>query len=194
VKEIIFNKKLGNGKSFGKLKGNRMNEASEGAAPCSFKDIFGDLTEYIYKGDLDLSQLNLSSLEGCPQKLKEGYFAIDNNPNLKSLENLPSSSGKFYIGYDNIYLFDKIEINKYKHFNIYICDIPFQNHNPMVTVKNIIFFFAKFRMLNGDFNKLKNFTFLSGQELNYVDLEKYYAIYEKVNFNREKFNQVLELF
>ena len=51
-----------------------------------FKDTYyGDLTGQTYKGDIDLRDVKLTSLEGAP-KIVNGSFYISNNEQLKSLE------------------------------------------------------------------------------------------------------------
>ena len=58
-----------------------------------FKDIYGDLSDTIYKGNFDCSYNNLTSLEGVPNKVK-GNFDCSNNK-LTSLETLPKYYKRF---------------------------------------------------------------------------------------------------
>jgi len=62
-----------------------------------FKDTkYGDLTGQTYKGDIYVSNLGLTSLEGAPKSVK-GYFYCYDNPKLTSLKGAPKNvGGGFY--------------------------------------------------------------------------------------------------
>jgi len=91
LREINFKTILDNGLSFEKtLIARQKAIKNENAGPESFVNIFGDLASSIFEGSLTLEGLNLSSLEGSPFQIYDGYFAIDNNQNLKSLNFSPT--------------------------------------------------------------------------------------------------------
>jgi len=66
-----------------------------------FKDTkYGDLTGQTYKGDIDVSNLKLTSLEGAPKKV-HGYFWCYDNENLTSLKGAPETVGGNFGCYNN---------------------------------------------------------------------------------------------
>jgi len=61
-----------------------------------FKDTkYGDLSGQDYKGDINISGLKLTSLEGAPMTVT-GYFSCSNNQTLVSLKGAPESVGDFF--------------------------------------------------------------------------------------------------
>jgi len=59
-----------------------------------FKDTkYGDLTGQTYKGDINVTNMKLTTLEGAPQTVG-GYFYCSNNK-LTSLEGAPQKVGSF---------------------------------------------------------------------------------------------------
>jgi len=61
-----------------------------------FKDTkYGDLNGQIYKGNIDVYDLDITSLEGAPQTVK-GYFICSGNLKLTSLEGAPEMVGGFF--------------------------------------------------------------------------------------------------
>ena len=69
-----------------------------------FKDVYGDLSGTVYKGNLDCSYNNLTSLEGAPKVVK-GVFNCSCNK-LTSLEGIPFQK-------ENYTDFSDEEFNKY---------------------------------------------------------------------------------
>jgi len=113
--ELEINKStiLSNGQTFEKILHDRKEQAF--TSPKPFVEIFGDLSNKIFKESLDLSGLNLRSLKGCPSEVFSGYFGVDNNPNLKSLDYAPSIIDQNdYIHVDSHLFIDMIL--KYKEF------------------------------------------------------------------------------
>jgi len=61
-----------------------------------FKDTkYGDLTGQTYKGNIDVSDLGLTSLEGAPKSV-DGYFDCSNTSNLTSLKGAPKSVSGYF--------------------------------------------------------------------------------------------------
>ena len=67
-----------------------------------FKDTkYGDLTGQIYKGDIDVGQENLTSLEGAPERVQGNFYCFDND--LTSLEYAPKEvTGSFDCNNNNL--------------------------------------------------------------------------------------------
>jgi len=84
--------KLESGETFEEIRKYRVEKSvqiSHATADAkSFQEIFGDLSNCVFVGSLDLSNLNLNSLEGCPQCVSES-LVLDQNPNLTSLKHGP---------------------------------------------------------------------------------------------------------
>jgi len=198
MKDIDKNTTLFNGSSFEKTTALRSGK-SESLKPESFKAIFGDLSSFTYHGNLDLSRLNLNSLEGCPQRIVGGTFTIKKNPNLHNLNHFPeklATSFKLYIGYNLVHCLKKVDINSYKNSIIAISGLlsvkEFVVLTPIQEVyKNIIENLVSFREINGSFEKIQfpGFDHL----FDYSEFEKRYNIYKKVDYNQEKFDRALEL-
>ena len=96
----------------------------------TFKEIFGDMSKEVYKGDFKCSTIpKLTSLGGSPKSVS-GDFYCNNNPKLESLDSLlyneTEIQGKIkcdsklqkeadeYKG--NLKLFKKLGLKKYKAF------------------------------------------------------------------------------
>jgi len=162
--------------------------------PSSFKDLFGDLSDSIFQGNLDLSGLNLDSLKGCPLNISGGYFCISNNRALKSLDYFPEDIDPDYglfLDYDALLQLDSLDMNIYKNLHITLFDSSTHLDSKEVS-KNIVKILYESRRINGNFNKV-TWPFFSNFSLDYHKLEIFYSIFEKVGFDREKFDRALEL-
>jgi len=59
----------------------------------SFKDIFSDMSNEVYKGDFDCANNDkINILIGAPKEVKGNFYCM-NNPNLESLEGGPKTVG-----------------------------------------------------------------------------------------------------
>ena len=197
MRDISKDTTLFNGETFARTVLFRKND--KGRLPKSFKDIFGDLSDYIFYGSLSLSRLNLNSLEGCPKEIVEGFFGISHNPDLHDLNHFPRRVAKNFDLYLDYYLaqhLSRIDISSYKDAKISFSGFIKSQKNagtePVQEVyKNIVENFIDFREVNGDFERIQfpGFDHL----FNYEEFEKLYNIFKKVGFDREKFDRALEL-
>ena len=65
-----------------------------------FKDTeYGDLTGQTYEGDIDVNDLNLTSLEGSPKVINGNFFCYNNQ--LTSLEGSPEVINGSFFCYNN---------------------------------------------------------------------------------------------
>jgi len=173
-------------------------EAEEaGSSPISFKELFGDLSDCTFSGHLDLSYLNLNSLEGCPRKVINGNFSIENNPNLKSLKSLPTefkNVSQFYLNYSlfkKLYKLDTTTKENIAHGIDLVA--PFIDSSSvdsaevimnMLIVNNFATTQTKVKLLTLIYNNFK------------VDQEKVRQqkrIYSKLNYDTEKFIRAISL-
>jgi len=157
--------------------------------PLSFKEVFGDLSDYIFEGYLDLGSLNLTSLEGCPSVIKGEYFAIDRNPNLATLNFFPSK-----LEIDMLYL-DHHSVEDLKTVNPHIFEGMkfFLSGSQLFNLKYIVLQLEEVRKLNVDFNFIQNGSFSKEDSDINIELERIYSIYEKVGFDQEKLDRAMEL-
>ena len=98
MKQIFMNRTpLKSGKTFDRLRSERIDFLGSRRtkdSALSFKEIFGDLSDCRIMDYIDeqaifnISQLNLSSLEGCPSVVDIAIY-IDMNPNLINLSFFP---------------------------------------------------------------------------------------------------------
>ena len=192
------------------------NQESE---PASFKEVFGDLSDSFFEGDLDLSGLDLNSLEGCPFNIEDSLH-IDNNPNLKSLKYVSTVfelEGYFSVDIDlflaslesHLYIYDVIE-----EINIYVDNssqakieealIQFsiiENDSDYAFAKDISlksFFIERKGDKTGDFGIMQGYSHSHSSAiirigLNSGGMERLYNIYQSVGFDRKKFDRTLEL-
>ena len=178
---------LSNGKTFEETLLSRRKNVT---TPQSFSEVFEDFSDYIFEGVLNLSNLNLCSLEGCPQTFTGSQLAIFGNPNLKNLNFFPKytpSLNNIYIDNDTLSIIESLNVEIYKNRSLITMSV---GKGAAVSEESICLNLFGFRRLNGDFKKVKRPTLT----LDYVKLEKLYAVYKKVGFDRERFNRVLELF
>ena len=99
-----------------------------------FKDVYGDLSNTIYEGDLDCSNNDLTSLEGCPKEVKGDFDCSSNN--LTSLDGSPEIvSGYFDCSYNKLTSLEgcpkEVKGNFYCSNNnlISLNGLPFQRNN-----------------------------------------------------------------
>jgi len=196
--EINENTVLDCGTTFGELR-HAYSNSEENNIPKSFNDIFGDLSGSIFVGTLDLSSLNLNSLKGCPTRVKRGGIDIACNPNLKSLDYFPKKLPKdqaFFIDYDLIPVLSSLDIKDYQNLNIYICYKAYLKEalpTMKESLKRVASSLLEFREENGNFDKIHGDIYAPSVKLNPVEVERYYTIYKKVDFDREKFDRAVEL-
>jgi len=165
--------------------------------PKTFKEIFGDLSDSVFNGDLDLSELNLSSLEGCPKKISTGNFSIEVNPNLESLRYFPTEFKDINQIYLDFSLFKKLDTlnNSVKdniaHNALYITvsiDSATTEESEIITHMLIINNFAtahtNVRLIDLQYNILK---------VNQEKVRQQKRIYAKLNYSTEKFIRAISL-
>ena len=150
----------------------------------SFKNYFGDLSKMIFQGSLDLSSLNLTSLEGCPTEVV-GEFNIRNNPELKSLKHFPKLNGNrpLHINthhFKELRRLDNDLWSQISHIK-YIGD-PIPNIDIVTTMLH-------FKLLGGNFPIKRVGHPLQENE----ELEKLFNIYKKVGFQEIKFRRAVSL-
>jgi len=109
---IADNSTLKNGRTFWRTAISRSIAVKMGAEAQSFKEIFGDLSGAFFSESLDLSNLNLNSLKGCPKKIKGERFDISGNPNLQTLLNAPALDPHVEIFVDSSLLLETIRVCK----------------------------------------------------------------------------------
>ena len=189
---------LDNGKLFCDLIEARRTEVNRGhSKPVSFKNVFGDLSEFTFAETLDLEGLNLCSLEGCPTEIISGDLVVCKNPSLKSLKHIPHVKDSdpmgfvrptLYLNLSQINLLNTINIDSYSYLHINLTEKE-------VSSKSIVKAFKDFRKTNGDFKKIKGIAEgdLVTYALDYVELEKIYSIYKKLDFDSDKLDRALEL-
>ena len=204
MREINKDTIIKNDKTFDTIKWARSDSENKIGA-VSFEELFGDLSNCIFQGNLDLTELNLSSLKGCPQEVEHGYFSISSNSNFKNLDHFPkklSSGYSLFVDYRSALLLEYVDINIYKNSGLVIyedskaimSDIMSDHNYSNEFHKSIVISLINFREANGDFSKIE---WWGDSQLSfswsYSELEKFYEIYKKVDFNQEKFNRAIEL-
>ena len=189
--DVDKNTILFNGETFEKNIILRRTEYNSNCSePKSFKEIFGDLSDSTYNGTLDLSRLNLNSLEGCPKRILGGDFMININSYLYDLNFFPEKLArncKLYLGFHMAPFLKEVSINSYKNSIILFTGLLNSKKKDKLIVENL----ADFRKANGSFEKLRFSR--SNQPPDYERLEKLYHIHKKVGFDQEKFERALEL-
>jgi len=184
--------------TFEDARATRINEVLKiNTAPTSFEDLFGDLSDSIFIHGLNLSQLNLNSLKGCPREIR-GAFAIENNLHLKNLSYFPGKIAPKYstdllsIDFELISELRKLNINIYKDLIIFVKGKNLQLPKNRI-FKEIVHSFYEYRKLNGSFIDISG-DFIDPESIfDLTELEKYYSLYKKVGANKEKFDRALSL-
>jgi len=169
--------------------------------PASFMDIFGDLTDNLFTGDLDLNGLNLTSLEGCPKKVINGHIFVSNNPKLKNLDHFPEfiSVGKF-IMIDYNLIESSTTLNKSIYMsclNFFFKLSNFDNnnvHSDFIAAKTIL---NLGELIKDNYLTRGKIKFLS-QNLNVSNIDvtalnHAYNLFEKVGFSTQKFENLIKL-
>ena len=174
-----------------------IDRASDNEDDKSFKEIFGDLSDFDFSGDLRLAGLNLNSLSGCPHSVSNGYFSIDDNPKLHSLEYFPrifasDQSHSVYIDSQCVKEFANIPIGYYKHSRDICIRATAECHPEDL---DLVLSFLKFRGIREDFYSICAFNKDQDGDfsLDYDRLEFLYNTYEKVGFSAEKLKRFVEL-
>ena len=195
----------------------RLTVVSMETEPATFKELFGDHSDTEFSTALDLTMLNLSSLDGC-FAVVNGYMEANQNPALKTLEGCPEYVFYFFQCTDCDSLKSLKGIPKIIQKSSKKLDsILSLQQNPNLSdisaltpdlISNMAL--ISFHQLNdtGKSNKvsiadyielfrekreiLGGFKFQSSQFSN-EQLEKAYQLYKKVNFDKEKLNKALEL-
>jgi len=208
MREINSTTILDNGETFESARQHRLFNSNH--KPASFKEVFGDLSDCILTEDLTLTDLNLDSLEGCPAEVR-GYINLDGSPALKNLKGISKSTTMFLscenlkslesleglegFCFENSDLFDRTlylsncpllaDISALSSVSLKDCSsVIIQATN--VHIKDMILNFSEKRNRVGNFNFLKS-------DYSEKDLEKIYSIYQKVDFNKEKFERAMFL-
>ena len=162
---------------------------SDRATPASFEQLFGDLSNSVFSGDLNLGDLNLNSLKGCPKKIEDGYFSIENNPELKTLDYFPEdldTGNTIFVDSSLLELFLKLDISTYKDSYFYLTG------GGTLPNKDLAIYLSRIREARGDFEFIHEGSLPRHSET-CSDIEKLYKLYEKVGFDRTKFDRALEL-
>jgi len=194
-----------NEKTFSDIVGHRRKF---GSTQNSFQDIFGDLSDYIFSEELNLSSMKLNSLKGVPKSVR-GFFQLDNDEFIESLEFLPKNISGFISveSSENLKSLRGIEnLNKNNPdpFNLYFSKNPkltdISSLDPKTVLKAEKFAISATRVSAGDIVKVSflkrrhsgSFHFLTS---NFKEdtLEKLYKVLEKLSFDLEKFEKVLLL-
>ena len=165
---------------------DRQNLVASGkdVPPASFKDIFGDMSDNIFDGDLDLSGISLRDLKGMPRSQEPLHIYLDNNPDLEFYpplrENVYTGSSIF-IDEELFHTISEAERNHYRTiYRVYRDLDSFNYKNALfdsVTSFNLVSFFDK------------NYSSLVSE----IDIQKYSEIYTKLNNDRDKLEKVFEL-
>ena len=193
MEKIGYESLLKDYKGFQKLREDRQIKISSAdfVKPASFEDIFTNLSNCIFIGDLDLSGLKLSSLKGCPAVVENGHIDISDNEELENLDFFPSQldfSRSLYVDYYVLQLLKGVSVESYKGCAIAIHDHEF-GLSDFEKSKNICIALSDLRKVNGDFKNV----LVKNPVMDYAEIEKLYKIYEKVDFNQEKLDRALEL-
>ena len=200
--EINENTVIKNGKTFKEINfnlENRLYDNNSRREPKSFEEIFGDLSDCIFVGDLNLNSLGLHSLKGCPQRIRYGNLHIAYNPDLLSLDYFPkkiTDRFELFVDFDIVHELKNLDISVYKELRIYInFKISFDMvlFNKKDILKKIVYSLSDYRAVNGSFAEVSGFFSSDIKSFNRVEFEKLYQLYERVGLNQEKFNRVVEL-
>ena len=194
MREITEFSKIKNHKTFADIIESRINLESSSV---SFEDLFGDLSNCSFQGCLNLTNLNLNSLKGCPKEVSGGFLSIEYNPNLESLDFFPQKLCGGVLGMDFYIDFHAIgEVEKIsaiiKNLNTIIC---FNNKENFSEIDIALSFFD-LRFVKGNYNFLSARNKELGdfeKKLDYDTLERIYDLYRKLDYDKEKLIRVLKL-
>ena len=194
MKKITHRTILDNGQTFEKIAFNRRKNNTE---PATFEEVFGDLSGYIFGGDIsvvmDLSNLNLSSLKGFPTEIEADSLKINDNPNLRSLEYFPKIIKSITFGSVDIYIdIHMIALLKERFLSNVIIMICCEKIKDIPLV-DIATSFQDLRVINGDFESFLGFLTGDSRNIDYVALEKINDLYLKLNMNEEHLRRTLTL-
>ena len=185
MREINSNTVLKNGKTFKDILKNRAVPAFSKSHPLpksSFEEIFGDLSDCAFSGTLDMTGLNLKTLEGFPVEFED--------------------ISQIYLSYDLFKDFHTLEGNVrknishgIKHFCLVVDFSLEEDIDPMEETDMIA---GVIMTIVNNFNiKFENITFLDSDYcIERIDQKKFLRqeeIYKKVNFDQDKFKRVLAL-
>ena len=187
---IITNRsKLENGLIFSDILNSRVKKREKAT---SVEQLFGDLSDCVFEGDLDLSTLNLNSLKGCPKEVRAGFFSIEDNPNLKTLDFFPEKLAAWDIIYIQDSLLEqlaKVDINIYKSSYIYLIGDLIANKDNVI---NFVVYLSEIRRLRGDFKFIHRGSFRNRSKT-CSSLEELYQLYKRVGFDQIKLERALKL-
>jgi len=169
----------------------------------SFEEIFGNLSDCVFSGELELANLNLSSLKGCPYKIinedfsKRNNFSIETNPFLNSLEGFPiqfKNVSKLYLSYDlfkKLRTLDQSTRESLSHGVNIISPIVIPSS---VEESEII---MNMLIVDNFHNNSKNVKLLNPQykvlKLNQEKVRQQKRIYAKLDYDTEKFIRAVSL-
>jgi len=193
MRKIDLKSLLKDNKTFLETRSDRQSQMWGGGSvePASFEEIFGDLSNCSFTGNLDLSSLELNSLKGVPKIIKSGHFSISGNPDLENLDFFPiqlAFSKSLYIDYEMLPLFNSVDINTYKDCMIIISVQEF-GLSDLEKNRDICVAFSDYRKVNGSFENV----LIEHPAIDYQGLESLYSVYKKLDFNLEKFDRAIEL-
>jgi len=197
--------------TFSEIKDQRIEEVKFIAStPKSFIDIFGDLSSREFDDPLELNDLDISSLRGVPTRIV-GRFQIDFAKSLKDLEDCPKAVNNFFSveASDNLATLKGItdlEISTKSGDNgiLYLGDNPKLTDISDLSQKTLdmckLIYLAGSPVLAADIVKVMSLKRKNNGSWSFLDsdhkeskLEKLYLVYEKLDFDSEKFDRALEL-
>ena len=194
MRKITNKTQLKNGKTFPELLAVYMDKPASTAKE-SFKDIFGDLSDATYIGDLDLREFGVTSLEGCTKEVS-GNFLIFDYGALKSLKGFPKIAHGSHIQLNNqaSFLFKDIDSELYKNASTLYCDCY------DLTPVDIVLNFSNWRKVKGSFKDLQRFRYRitpvdaeESSDFDYEELERLWRLYKNLNFNSTKLKRATTL-
>lgn len=119
------------------------------------------------------------------------------NRNLKFLDCFPkklSPGCRLYIDYELASKLKYLPIELYKDLELEVFNLKdldlFHIENFEI---NLIYSFSEFRKINGSFSGISTSAKVESLPAAFPKLERLYLVYEKLNFDKEKFERALEL-
>ena len=174
--------------------------AREHSKPASFQEIFGDFSDCLFEGDLDLDRIGLNSLKGAPKTIRGGYFCLENNPNLKTLKHIPeivsstdakNSSNLMWLYIDNKHSETLNFVSSATLKNLYKISVYTEYFRP--SEEDIVANFSSYRMLKGTFQAIDFNLDKRSAPIDIQKLERLFSVYEKVGFDRDKYFRAVSL-
>lgn len=177
--------KVKGGKTYKEIVSARAEQANySDSMPISFEELFGNLRDFSFLGEMDLRRLNLNSLKGIPRMVYGDYLKLSDNPALHSLDHFP-------------------KILKGDHFSLYIesCKLLELASFPVSSIEKIsgisisdnqldiadvVLMTYKNREFHGSFKPVSS-------DFEQHDLEKFYLIFKKLNYDFLKLKKILKI-